>query len=136
MQVPGNVERGLKMLAGGVRSRFGVVALGVVLAGQPMIAAAGDGYTLATGRSSGKSFAVGVGLSSLAKVKLSASHKVDLSAVESQGFVDNVRQLQDGEAEFAILQAMFGHFARTLPAKSLMIPSAPSPCSGGMPIIS
>ncbi len=113
MQVPGNVERRLKILAGGLRSHLGVVALSVVLAGQPMIAAAGDGYTLATGRSSGKSFAVGVGLSSLAKVKLSASHKVDLSVVESQGFVDNVRQLQDGEAEFAILQAMFGHFART-----------------------
>lgn len=113
MQIPGNVERGLRMMAGGVRSHFGALALGLVLAGQPMIAAAGDGYTLATGRTSGKSFAVGVGLSSLAKVKLSASHKVDLSAVESQGFVDNVRRLQNGEAEFAILQAMFGHFART-----------------------
>ena len=38
---------------------------------------------------------------------------MDLSAVESKGFVDNVRKLQRNEAQFAILQAMFGHFART-----------------------
>ncbi|MEM9442610.1 MAG: TAXI family TRAP transporter solute-binding subunit [Pseudomonadota bacterium] len=75
--------------------------------------AAADGYTLATGRTSGKSFAVGVGISSLAKVKLMPQYKMDLSAVESQGFVQNVRMLQNDKAQFAILQAMFGHFART-----------------------
>ena len=41
------------------------------------------------------------------------SHKMDLSPVESSGFVENVRMLQRNEAQFAILQAMFGHFART-----------------------
>lgn len=90
-----------------------VMALGMALTGQPMIAAAGDGFMLATGRATGKSFAVGVGISSLAKVKLMPLHKMDLSAVESDGFVHNVRMLQNDEAQFAILQAMFGHFART-----------------------
>ncbi|MGI9484394.1 MAG: TAXI family TRAP transporter solute-binding subunit [Geminicoccaceae bacterium] len=90
-----------------------VVALGTALLGQPAIAPAGEGFMLATGRTTGKSFAVGVGISSLAKVKLMPSHKMDLSAVESGGFVHNVRMLQSNEAQFAILQAMFGHFART-----------------------
>ena len=95
----------------GVRSF--IFAMGLAVAWQPTLAAAADGYTLATGRSTGKSFAVGVGISSLAKVKLLPTHKVDVSAVESQGFVDNVRMLQEDRAQFAILQAMFGHFART-----------------------
>ncbi|MEZ5934269.1 MAG: TAXI family TRAP transporter solute-binding subunit [Alphaproteobacteria bacterium] len=89
------------------------MVLGGTLIGHPMVAAAGDGYMLATGRTTGKSFAVGVGISSLAKVKLMPLHKMDLTAVESGGFVDNVRMLQNNEAQFAVLQAMFGHFART-----------------------
>jgi len=89
------------------------VIMGLALAGQSAIALAGDGFMLATGRETGKSFAVGIGISSLAKVKLMPLHKMDLSPVESDGFVDNVRMLQRDEAQFAILQAMFGHFART-----------------------
>lgn len=87
--------------------------LGLSIAGEPTLALAGDGYMLATGRPDGKSFAVGVGISSLAKVKLQPLRKMDLSPVESSGFVENVRMLQHNDAQFAILQAMFGHFART-----------------------
>ncbi len=90
-----------------------IFAAGLALAGQPALVAADDGFMLATGRATGKSFAVGVGISSLAKVKLMPKLKMDLSAVESKGFVHNVRMLQSGEAQFAVLQAMFGHFART-----------------------
>jgi TRAP transporter TAXI family solute receptor len=98
------------------RSQFlKIVLFTICLAyvGQSSAALAGDGFMLATGRQTGKSFAVGVGISSLAKVKLLPLHKMDLSPVESGGFVDNVRMLQQNEAQFAILQAMFGHFART-----------------------
>ncbi|MGI9509459.1 MAG: TAXI family TRAP transporter solute-binding subunit [Geminicoccaceae bacterium] len=101
------------MAFGKLRLRFLAVALAAVAIGQPIAASAGDGFMLATGRSTGKSFAVGVGISSLAKVKLMPLHKMDLSAVESKGFVHNIRMLQNDEAQFAILQAMFGHFART-----------------------
>lgn len=90
-----------------------VVTLGFSFVAQPMAALAGEGFMLATGRTTGKSFAVGVGISSLAKVKLLPLKKMDLSPVESEGFVDNVRMLQRNDAQFAILQAMFGHFART-----------------------
>jgi TRAP transporter TAXI family solute receptor len=100
------------MLFGGTRKLFSSAALSLAMMAQPTLAVA-DGYTLATGRTTGKSFAVGVGISSLAKVKLMPQYKMDLSAVESEGFVQNVRMLQNGQAEFAILQAMFGHFART-----------------------
>lgn len=101
------------MAFSGTRTGLLATAICAALLGQPTMAAAGDGFMLATGRATGKSFAVGVGISSLAKVKLMPSHKMDLSAVESRGFVHNVRMLQDDEAQFAILQAMFGHFART-----------------------
>lgn len=101
------------MAFGGTRMGLMAVAMGAALLGQPTITSAGDGFMLATGRTTGKSFAVGVGISSLAKVKLMPLHKMDLSAAESDGFVHNVRMLQSNEAQFAILQAMFGHFART-----------------------
>ena len=106
------------MMAGGKLLRAviftsGLFALGMASLGTPLPAAAGEGFILATGRTTGKSYAVGVGISSLAKVKLLPLYKMDLSAVESKGFVDNVRMLQRNEAQFAILQAMFGHFART-----------------------
>ncbi len=101
------------MAFGGTRMGMMALALGAALLGQPAVAPAGEGFMLATGRTTGKSFAVGVGISSLAKVKLMPLHKMDLSAVESGGFVHNVRMLQSNEAQFAILQAMFGHFART-----------------------
>ena len=97
----------------GIRISLFVAAIGVALTGAPKLTSAGDGFMLATGRPDGKSFAVGVGISSLAKVKLMPLHKMDLSAVDSTGFVQNVRMLQNDEAQFAILQAMFGHFART-----------------------
>ncbi|MGH1479769.1 MAG: TAXI family TRAP transporter solute-binding subunit [Geminicoccales bacterium] len=90
------------------------LVLGLTLLGVSISTpAVGDSYTIATGRSTGKSYAVGVGISSLTKLKLLPSHEVDISAVETKGFVQNVRMLQQGEAEFAVLQAMFGHFART-----------------------
>ena len=101
------------MAFGGTRLGLLAAAVCAALIGQPAIATAGDGFMLATGRATGKSFAVGVGISSLAKVKLMPLHKMDLSAVESKGFVHNVRMLQSDQAQFAILQAMFGHFART-----------------------
>ena len=101
------------MAFGNTRIRMAAVALGLALVGQPIAASAGDGFMLATGRATGKSFAVGVGISSLAKVKLMPTHKMDVSAVESKGFVHNIRMLQNDEAQFAVLQAMFGHFART-----------------------
>jgi TRAP transporter TAXI family solute receptor len=101
------------MAFGGTMMRTMALVLGAALIAQPIAATAGDGFMLATGRTTGKSFAVGVGISSLAKVKLMPQYKMDLSAVESGGFVDNVRMLQRNEAQFAILQAMFGHFART-----------------------
>ncbi len=99
------------MSIGGTCKALCAAILGMVMMGQSTLA--GDGYTLATGRTSGKSFAVGVGISSLAKVKLMPQYKMDLSVAESQGFVQNVRMLQNDQAQFAILQAMFGHFART-----------------------
>ena len=74
------------MAFSGTRMGMMVVALGTALLGQPAIAPAGEGFMLATGRTTGKSFAVGVGISSLAKVKLMPSHKMDLSAVERRRF--------------------------------------------------
>jgi hypothetical protein len=103
----------MTMALGGIRTGLLAVVLGGLLVGQPMTAAADDGFMLATGPTTGKSFAVGVGISSLAKVKLMPQHEMDLTAIESDGFVHNVRMLQKNQAQFAVLQAMFGHFVRT-----------------------
>lgn len=90
-----------------------LVAVVVLSGGQQLEAQEDRSYVLATGRTTGKSYSVGVGISSLAKVKLLPTERIDVTAVESKGFVHNIRLMQEDKAQFAILQAMFGHFERT-----------------------
>jgi len=82
----------------------------LLVAGQPV--AAGDVFKLASGRADTTSHAVGVGLSSLVKFELLPSTKIDLQIFTSTGAVDNVRLLQSGDVDFAILPSAIGHAAR------------------------
>ena len=68
--------------------------------------------TLASGRSDAAAYAAGVGLSSLIKFELLPTDKIDLQAIESGGVVDNIRLMQAGDAEFAIVPSIIGHSAR------------------------
>ena len=75
-------------------------------------ALAGERLLLASGRSDTPAYAAGVGLSSLIKFELLPKRRIDLQALESSGPVDNVRLLQAGRADLAILPSAIGHAAR------------------------
>lgn len=80
---------------------------------QAVSAEDGDVLTLAGGDATEPSYSVGVGISSLAKIKLLPEFGIDLTAVESAGSVENMALLEDDKAQFAIVDALVGHFART-----------------------
>jgi len=70
-------------------------------------------YILATASTGGTYYPVGVAISTLTKVKLEPSQKIGMSAISSAGSGENVKLLRDGEAQFAILQGLYGYYART-----------------------
>lgn len=70
-------------------------------------------YLLATASTGGTYYPVGVALATLTKVKLQPTEKIGLSAINSAGSGENIKLLRENEAQFAILQGLFGHFART-----------------------
>lgn len=68
-------------------------------------------YILATASTGGTYYPVGVALSTLVKVKLEPSQKIGMSAISSAGSGENVRLIREGEAQFGILQGLFGYYA-------------------------
>ena len=68
-------------------------------------------YILATASTGGTYYPVGVALATLAKVKLEPSHKISMSAINSAGSGENVKLLGENEAQFAILQGLYGAWA-------------------------
>lgn len=70
-------------------------------------------YILATASTGGTYYPVGVALSTLVKVKLEPSQKIGMSAISSAGSGENVRLIREGEAQFGILQGLFGYYAAT-----------------------
>lgn len=70
-------------------------------------------YILATASTGGTYYPVGVALSTLVKVKLQPSYDIAMSAINSAGSGENVRLLREDEAQFAILQGLYGHYAAT-----------------------
>ena len=63
-------------------------------------------YILATASTGGTYYPVGVALATLSKVKLTTKHNFSLSAISSAGSGENVKLLNDNEAQFAILQGL------------------------------
>ena len=70
-------------------------------------------YILATASTGGTYYPVGVALSTLVKVKLEPGQKIGMSAISSAGSGENVRLIREGEAQFAILQGLYGYYAAT-----------------------
>ena len=70
-------------------------------------------YILATASTGGTYYPVGVALSTLVKVKLQPKQKIGMSAINSAGSGENVRLLRENEAQFAILQGLYGYYAST-----------------------
>lgn len=75
----------------------------------------GDGarthYIMGTATTGGTFYPVGVALSTLARVKLEADHNLTISAISSAGSAENLRLMDDDQAQFGILQALYGAWA-------------------------
>lgn len=70
-------------------------------------------YILATASTGGTYYPVGVALATLVKVKLQPKQKIGMAAISSAGSGENVRLLRDGEAQFGIMQGLYGYYAAT-----------------------
>ena len=88
-------------------------ALVLPLAGGRAWAQEERSYILATATTGGTYYPVGVAIATLIKVKLQPKHKIDMSAISSAGSGENVKLLRENQAQFAILQGLFGKWAWT-----------------------
>jgi TRAP transporter TAXI family solute receptor len=68
-------------------------------------------YLLATASTGGTYYPVGVALSTLVKVKLQPTQQIGMSAISSAGSGENIKLLRENEAQFAILQGLYGSYA-------------------------
>jgi len=92
-------------------------ALSLIAGGLLMLAASSSqaqdtrSYILATATTGGTYYPVGVALATLVKVKLEPGDKISMSAISSAGSGENVKLLREDQAQFAILQGLFGAYA-------------------------
>lgn len=68
-------------------------------------------YVLTTAGTGGTYYPVGVALATLAKIHLMNAHGIDMSAISSAGSGENAVLLRDNQAQFAIMQGLFGLWA-------------------------
>ena len=68
-------------------------------------------YILATASTGGTYYPVGVGIATIASLKLAKKYKMTFSAITSAGSGENVDMIDKGEVDFAILQGLFGSMA-------------------------
>lgn len=106
------------------RRRFGAAspALPLILALALIIALVGSltahaqdedrSYLLATAGTGGTYYPVGVAIATLVAVRLEPQHGISMSAITSAGSGENIRLLADDQAQFAILQGLWGAHAR------------------------
>ncbi|TDO98704.1 TAXI family TRAP transporter solute-binding subunit [Marinomonas balearica] len=73
--------------------------------------AADRDYILATASTGGTYYPVGVAIATLSKVKLKPKFGMSLSAISSAGSGENVKLLRENQAQFAILQGLYGAWA-------------------------
>ena len=86
-------------------------ALSLALGAATTATAQTTNYILATASTGGTYYPVGVAIATLTKVRLEPTQKIGMSAISSAGSGENVRLLRENEAQFAILQGLFGYFA-------------------------
>ena len=68
-------------------------------------------YVIATASTGGTYYPVGVGIATIASLKLAKSSNLTFSAITSAGSGENIDMLEKGEVNFAILQGLFGSMA-------------------------
>jgi TRAP transporter TAXI family solute receptor len=90
-----------------------LTAAGLLLAALPTTGEAQDtrSYILATATTGGTYYPVGVALATLTKVKLEPTENLSMSAISSAGSGENIKLMRENQAQFALLQALFGAWA-------------------------
>jgi uncharacterized protein len=68
-------------------------------------------YILTTATTGGTYYPVGVAIATLVKVRLMDSQGIDMAAISSAGSGENIGLMRDGQAQFGILQGLFGRYA-------------------------
>ncbi len=68
-------------------------------------------YIIATASTGGTFYPVGVGIATLLSMKLSEKNGMSFSAISSTGSLNNIKMLKNKEADFAIIQGLFGWMA-------------------------
>ena len=99
----------LASIAAGALALAGATGFGTT----PLKAQEAQDYLLATASTGGTYYPVGVALATLVKVKLQPKQKIGMSAINSAGSGENVKLLRENEAQFAIMQGLFGAYAAT-----------------------
>lgn len=89
---------------------FAIVLHGLV-GSAPVGAESRRVYVLTTATTGGTFYPVGVAMATLTKVRLAPAQGVALAAISSAGSAENLKLLRTGEAQFAILQALYGAWA-------------------------
>jgi TRAP transporter TAXI family solute receptor len=95
-----------------VITRIALIALALtIFAAGPVSAKEEKNYLLATASTGGTYYPVGVAISTLTKVKLQPTEGIGMSAINSAGSGENIKLMRDNEAQFAILQGLYGYYA-------------------------
>ncbi len=88
-----------------------VVLSAITILSLPAIAQNPQNYIFTTATTGGTYYPVGVAVATLTKIKLEPRDKISLSAISSAGSGENIKLLHDNEAQFAILQGLYGAWA-------------------------
>lgn len=92
-----------------LKSLFLTAALG--LTSTATQAADNRSYIMATASTGGTYYPVGVAIATLSKIKLEPKHQFSLAAISSAGSGENVKLLNENEAQFAIMMGLYGYWA-------------------------
>ncbi len=95
-----------------MKSKMKKLMLATVLGSALATSAHAEGdYLLATASKAGTYYPVGVAIATTTKVKLQPKNNISISAISSAGSAENIKLLRDNEAQFAILQGLYGYYA-------------------------
>ncbi len=86
-------------------------AVAVSLVGTLNAAPKEQKYIIATASTGGTYYPVGVGIATIASIKLAKKYKITFSAMTSAGSSENIDMIDKGEVNFAIIQGLFGSMA-------------------------
>ena len=91
--------------------RSATALLAAASLGLSMTAQAEGKYIMGTATTGGTYYPVGVAISTLVKVKLEPTENISVSAISSAGSGENLKLMDEDQAQFSILQGLYGAWA-------------------------